>query len=118
VPAKSRQPHCLCPDAHGRELRHHATGHEGVSRPAQQGGQLAFEGLDELAFAIDIVRDPVSLTPVGRQAEFGCGVGYGEGPRETFTMNISLPDRLRSFVDKQVGSRGFGTTCEYVREQI
>lgn len=34
------------------------------------------------------------------------------------TMNISLPDTLRSFVDEQVGARGFGTSSEYVRELI
>ncbi len=34
------------------------------------------------------------------------------------TMNISLPDSLRSFVDEQVTSRGFGTSSEYVRELI
>ncbi len=34
------------------------------------------------------------------------------------TMNISLPDVLRSFVDEQVSSRGFGTSSEYVRELI
>lgn len=34
------------------------------------------------------------------------------------TMNISLPDTLKEFVDTQVGSRGFGTSSEYVRELI
>jgi antitoxin ParD1/3/4 len=34
------------------------------------------------------------------------------------TMNISLPDGLKSFVDEQVSSRGFGTSSEYVRELI
>lgn len=34
------------------------------------------------------------------------------------TMNISLPDALKSFVDEQVSSRGFGTSSEYVRELI
>ena len=33
-------------------------------------------------------------------------------------MNISLPDSLRSFVDKQVAERGYGTSSEYVRELI
>jgi len=33
-------------------------------------------------------------------------------------MNISLPDTLQSFVDKQVSQRGFGTSSEYVRELI
>lgn len=34
------------------------------------------------------------------------------------TMNISLPDRLKSFVDEQVSQRGYGTSSEYVRELI
>ena len=34
------------------------------------------------------------------------------------TMNISLPDALKSFVDEQVDSRGFSTCSEYVRELI
>jgi antitoxin ParD1/3/4 len=34
------------------------------------------------------------------------------------TMNISLPEALKTFVDEQVNSRGFGTSSEYVRELI
>lgn len=34
------------------------------------------------------------------------------------TMNISLPDTLKSFVDDQVNQRGYGTSSEYVRELI
>jgi len=34
------------------------------------------------------------------------------------TMNISLPDTLKSFVDEQVDQRGYGTCSEYVRELI
>ncbi len=34
------------------------------------------------------------------------------------TMNISLPDTLKSFVDAQVSQRGYGTSSEYVRELI
>lgn len=34
------------------------------------------------------------------------------------TMNISLPESLKSFVDEQVDKRGFGTSSEYVRELI
>ena len=33
-------------------------------------------------------------------------------------MNISLPQALKTFVDEQVHSRGFGTSSEYVRELI
>lgn len=34
------------------------------------------------------------------------------------TMNISLPESLRSFVDRQVSHGGYGTSSEYVRELI
>jgi antitoxin ParD1/3/4 len=34
------------------------------------------------------------------------------------TMNISLPDTLKAFVDQQIDARGFGTSSEYVRELI
>lgn len=34
------------------------------------------------------------------------------------TMNISLPDGLKSFVDERVASEGYGTSSEYVRELI
>ena len=34
------------------------------------------------------------------------------------TMNISLPEGLKSFVDQQVSSRGYGTSSEYIRELI
>lgn len=34
------------------------------------------------------------------------------------TMNISLPDTLKSFVDEQVRSGGYDTSGEYVRELI
>jgi antitoxin ParD1/3/4 len=34
------------------------------------------------------------------------------------TMNISLPEALKSFVDDQVAGRGYGTSSEYVRELI
>jgi antitoxin ParD1/3/4 len=34
------------------------------------------------------------------------------------TMNISLPDSLKSFVDQQVISAGYGTSSEYVRDLI
>jgi antitoxin ParD1/3/4 len=34
------------------------------------------------------------------------------------TMNISLPESLKDFVDEQVAGRGYGTSSEYVRELI
>lgn len=34
------------------------------------------------------------------------------------TMNISIPDSLKSYVDDQVESRGYGTHSEFVRDLI
>ena len=34
------------------------------------------------------------------------------------TMNISLPDGLKEFVDEQIAKRGYGTSSEYIRELI
>ena len=34
------------------------------------------------------------------------------------TMNISLPDDMRSAVDAQAKARGYGTASEYVRDLI
>jgi antitoxin ParD1/3/4 len=34
------------------------------------------------------------------------------------TMNVSLPDELKQFVDEQVEEGGFGSTSEFVRALI
>lgn len=34
------------------------------------------------------------------------------------TMNISLPESLKAFVDEQVAGGSYGTSSEYVRELI
>jgi len=34
------------------------------------------------------------------------------------TMNISLPDQLKFFVDERVVSAGYGTSSEYIRDLI
>ena len=34
------------------------------------------------------------------------------------TINISLPEALRDFVDNQVGARGYASSSEYIRELI
>lgn len=34
------------------------------------------------------------------------------------TMNISLPDDLKAFVDEQVATHAYGSTSEYLRELI
>ena len=34
------------------------------------------------------------------------------------TMNISLPEALKAFVDEQVADKGYSTSSEYVRELI
>ena len=44
-----------------------------------------------------------------------CQTAYSSGMS---TMNVSLPETLKSFVDEQVNQRGYGTSSEYVRELI
>ena len=34
------------------------------------------------------------------------------------TLNFSLPESLKSFVDEQVAARGYGTSSEYIRALI
>ena len=34
------------------------------------------------------------------------------------TMNVSLPDELKAFVDERVSHHGYGSTSEYVRDLI
>lgn len=34
------------------------------------------------------------------------------------TMNVSLPDELKAYVDDQVGEGGYGSTSEYLRDLI
>jgi antitoxin ParD1/3/4 len=34
------------------------------------------------------------------------------------TMNISLPDELKNFIDAQVAEHGYGSTSEYLRDLI
>lgn len=34
------------------------------------------------------------------------------------SMNVSLPDSLKDFVESQVTEHGYGTSSEYVRELI
>jgi antitoxin ParD1/3/4 len=36
----------------------------------------------------------------------------------TTTMNISLPDTMRSFVEERLETDGFGSASEYVRDLI
>jgi len=34
------------------------------------------------------------------------------------TMNVSLPDELKAFVDKQVQSKAYGSSSEYIRDLL
>lgn len=36
----------------------------------------------------------------------------------TTTMNVSLPDTMKSFVEERLASDGYGTISEYIRELI
>lgn len=42
----------------------------------------------------------------------------GQYAQAMSTMNVSLPDELKSYVDEQVGDGGYGSTSEYVRDLI
>ncbi len=48
---------------------------------------------------------------MAKLAMIGCYVGMS-------TMNVSLPDELKSYVDEQVDGGGYGSTSEYVRDLI
>jgi len=34
------------------------------------------------------------------------------------TMNISLPDSMKNFVDSQISERGYSTSSEYIQDLI
>jgi antitoxin ParD1/3/4 len=36
----------------------------------------------------------------------------------TSTLNISLPETMRQFVEQKISSEGYGTISEYIRELI
>jgi antitoxin ParD1/3/4 len=36
----------------------------------------------------------------------------------TTTMNVSLPESMKSFIDERLAGGGYGTASEYVRELI
>lgn len=36
----------------------------------------------------------------------------------TTTMNVSLPESLKSFVDERLSCEGYGTVSEYIRDLI
>jgi antitoxin ParD1/3/4 len=44
-----------------------------------------------------------------------CQIGYA---RHMTTMNISLPDDMKAFVDQQVQTRGYMSSSEYIRDLL
>lgn len=52
------------------------------------------------------------------QPDFGLAIFASYYDRSVSTMNISLPDSLKEFVEEQVAKKGYGTSSEYVRELI
>lgn len=36
----------------------------------------------------------------------------------TTTMNVSLPETMKSFVEERLGEDGYGTASEYIRDLI
>ena len=72
--------------------------------------------------APDIHRYPTAVlagavVPLTPEATLGklCHLPYHS---EMTTMNVSLPDDLKTFVDTQVSNGGYGSTSEYVRDLI
>jgi len=59
-----------------------------------------------------------SRTPLHRPRAHLANFWQSTHTRFMGTMNISLPDTLKAFVDEQVSQRGYGTSSEYVRELI
>lgn len=66
-----------------------------------------------------------SFAKSGRLAAWACRAAPSAHPgarsekgSPVSTMNISLPESLKDFVDAQVGQRGYGTSSEYVRDLI
>jgi antitoxin ParD1/3/4 len=45
-----------------------------------------------------------------------CHCSYSK--RMTATMNISLPDSMKAFVDQRVKARGYGSHSEYLRDLV
>lgn len=70
--------------------------------------------------AVQVQRQGPGWSKLGRRqqtkllAKF-CQARY---PPSMGSMNISLPDPLKAYVDEQVTQRGYGTSSEYVRELI
>jgi antitoxin ParD1/3/4 len=93
----------------GRGLKNGA-GTYRPDRPLESGtSRLRDRLLYRLRLRMRICRvEPVSLANFC-QSRYGFRMG---------TMNISLPDQLKSFVDEQVAGRGYGTSSEYIRELI
>ncbi len=72
----------------------------------------------------------ISCTGSNRLSQYSCGnipynyswyvakICHKDYDSDMSTMNISLPDGLKAFVDEQVARRGYGTISEYVRELI
>jgi antitoxin ParD1/3/4 len=58
--------------------------------------------------------EPTSRSETAILAKF-CQWVYGDAMA---TMNISLPESLKDFIDQQVSQGGFGTSSEYVRELV
>ena len=40
------------------------------------------------------------------------------GVMATTTMNVSLPESMKAFIDERLNGEGYGTASEYVRELI
>lgn len=62
--------------------------------------------------------DPGKIMAIFAISCYVCYTDHQEAKATMTTMNISLPEALKSFVDEQIASGGYSTASEYVRGLI
>jgi antitoxin ParD1/3/4 len=60
----------------------------------------------------------VASRDIGHQERYPALAVFAKGAAMAATMNISLTEPLKRFVDEQVREGGFSSTSDYVRELI
>lgn len=74
-----------------------------------------FVRIEEVVGSIPIISTPGQRCSSPPNVAKLCHHRYDDG---VATMNVSIPDDLKSFVETQVATEGYGTSSEYVRELI
>ena len=73
-----------------------------------------FVRIEEAVGSNPIISTPVHRCRTSVLANFAMVATMGD----VATMNVSIPDDLKSFVETQVATEGYGTSSEYVRALI